>query len=75
MNSALDENDSIFSRRQQPAFAQGTQQGNERHPKDGKMVAVDPVEELHPARLQPKHADSVADLGPFGIEIVRDEPF
>ena len=36
------------------------------------MVAIDPVEQLHPARLQPKHADSVADLGTFVIEIVGD---
>src|SRR6476661_8822429 len=38
------------------------------------MVPLDAFEQLHPARLQPEHADSVADLGPFGIEIVADEP-
>ena len=31
------------------------------------------IEQLHAARLQPEHADSIADLGPFGIEIVGDE--
>ena len=34
------------------------------------MVTLDAIEQLHAAALQPEHADSVADLGPFGIEIV-----
>ncbi len=34
------------------------------------MVAVDAVEQLHAAALQAEHADAIADLGPFGIEIV-----
>ena len=37
------------------------------------MVAVDALEQLHAAALQPEHADAIADLGPFGIEIVGDE--
>jgi len=37
------------------------------------MVAVDFLEQLHAASLQSKDSHSVADLGPFGIEIVGDE--
>ena len=37
------------------------------------MVAFDALEQLHPAALQPKHADTIADLGPFGIEVSLDE--
>ena len=45
----------------------------QRHAEDGEMVAVDALEQLHAAPLQPEHADAIADLGPFGIEIVGDE--
>ena len=37
------------------------------------MVAVDAVEQLHAAALHPEHADAIADLRPFGVEIVGDE--
>ena len=47
--------------------------GIERHSEDREMVAVDAIEQLHAAPLQPEHADSVADFGPFGIEIGSDE--
>src|SRR5437763_3336669 len=37
------------------------------------MIPLDRREQLHSTALQPEHADSVADLGPFGIEIVGDK--
>ena len=37
------------------------------------MIAVDLVEQLHAASLQSEDSDSVADRGPFGIEIVVDK--
>ena len=37
------------------------------------MPAVDRVEQLHAAALHPEHADAIADLRPFGIEIGCDE--
>ena len=54
---------------------QCAQERNQRHSQDRKIVALDAVEQLHAARLQPEHADSVADLRPFSIEIVGNERF
>ena len=37
------------------------------------MVALDALEQLHAAALHPEHADAIADLWPFGVEISIDE--
>ena len=37
------------------------------------MIALDAVEQLHAAPLHPEHADAIADLRPFGVEIGVDE--
>src|SRR3954471_174077 len=37
------------------------------------MIALDMVEQLHAAALHPEHADAIADLRPFGIEVRCDE--
>src|SRR5205085_12526055 len=37
------------------------------------MVTVDAVKQLHAAALQPEDADSIADLGPFGIKVSSNE--
>ena len=39
------------------------------------MVAFNSVEQLHASSLEPKYADAIADLGPFGIEIGSNELF
>ena len=63
----------LFHAADQPAFAQRAEQGNQRHPENRKMVALDAVEQLHAAALHSKYTDAISDGRPFGIQIGMNE--
>jgi hypothetical protein len=57
------------------ALAQGAEQGQQRHTEDGEVITNDLVEQRDSEPLHAEHADAIADLGPFGVEIGGDEFF
>jgi len=60
--------------REGATFAECSEQRKQWHSEDGEMVALDAIEQLHSAAFHPEYADTIADLGPFGIQICLYEP-
>src|SRR5690348_15113155 len=54
-------------------IAESSEQRDQRHAQDRKIVAIDPLEQLHSGTLHPEDADAISHLGPFGVEISLDE--